>query len=155
MPSLAEVRSRKIWVDPPVHMFGEVWKVAYSPGILTPDFEEEMARVQAQMGRLQRDAELADTPEKEAELEQRADAMAKRFWVLLGKMITDWDVTETSDGPVLPRNAKTFKVLPSPLLSAFVDAIRDSASPGKAAGESPNGSGSVTSSEAPRLTSIP
>lgn len=153
MPSLAAVRSKSVSVDP-IEMYGETWNVSYHPGVLTPDFEQEMLEVQSKMLRLQRDAEQAGDDATAAELEKRAKTIVRKFWDLLAQMIADWDVTETEDGPVLPISAKTFQVLPSPLLAAFVDAVREAAQTGKAADGSPNGSGSETSSEAARLTSI-
>lgn len=152
MPSLAAVRAKAVPVDP-IQMYGETWNVSYHPGVLTPDFEQEMLEVQSKMLRLQRDAEQAEDDDRAAELEKRAKTIVKKFWDLLAQMIAEWDVTETEAGPVLPISSKTFQVLPSPLLASFVDAVREAAQTGKAASESPDGSGSETSSEAAPLTS--
>jgi hypothetical protein len=154
MPSLAAVRSKSVPVDP-IKMYGETWNVSYHPGVLTPDFEQEMLEVQSKMMRLQRDAEAATDDKEAAALEKRAKAIVKKFWDLLTQMIAEWDVTEAEDGPPLPVSAETFQKLPSPLLAAFVDAIREGAQTGKATESgSPSGSGSETGSEEVRLTSI-
>jgi hypothetical protein len=162
MPSLAEVSAKSVKL-PPIEMFGETWNLAYHPGVLTPDFEQRMGQVQATMAKLTADAEdatvraeaspgTAKLKAEAAKLEARATAAVEAFWSLIAELISEWDITETPGGPPLPIDGTTFVRLPSPLLSAFLRAIRDG-SEGKATpAGSPNGSGTETSSEAPALT---
>lgn len=166
MPSLTAVAAKTVWCEP-ITMFGEQWNIAYHPGVMTPDFDRRMMEVQSKMMRLVRDADEgadkvdeAKTPaarakaERELEkLKTRAEEAVSEFYGLLGELLCDWDITEADGGPPLPIAEETFKRLPSQLTQAFMRAIREgSEDEGKETPSgSPNGSGSETSSEGPRL----